>query len=100
MLLISSVLLNVLQIDYAFKLLRNLVYREGTVTPGNDETAVSCYCSILKKNEHLFCLYENELLGLMVPCLQHVIEELENENVVEDFANITSPAGKSFLMVS
>jgi hypothetical protein len=34
----------------------------------------------------------------MVPCLQHVIEELENENVVEDFANITSPAGKSFLM--
>jgi len=69
MLLISSVLLNVLQIDYAFKLLRNLVYREGTVTPGNDETA-------------------------------HVIEELENENVVEDFANITSPAGKSFLMVS
>lgn len=40
LLLISSVLLNVLQIHYAFKLLRNLVYRLGTLTFGNDETAV------------------------------------------------------------
>lgn len=42
LLLLSSLLLNVLQIHYIFKLLTYLVYRRDYDLYGNDETALSC----------------------------------------------------------